>query len=97
MVNRNPSRFGGVVAHPIERDFSDRVQGEDLEFWASDEGKYQIIHKENQRNAFLPSKILSKFTATQLVTMSGAASGFLAGVVVCPLMLLKRGFRPMGR
>ena len=74
MVNRNPRDLEELSLTPIERDFSDRVQGEDLEFWASDEGKYQIIHKENQRNAFLPSKILSKFTATQLVTMSGAAS-----------------------
>lgn len=96
MVNRNPRDLEELSLTPIERDFSDRVQGEDLEFWASDEGKYQIIHKENQRNAFLPSKILSKFTATQLVTMSGAASGFLAGVVVCPLDVVKTRFQAHG-
>ncbi|CUM48585.1 unnamed protein product [Debaryomyces fabryi] len=96
MVNKNPRDPLESPLSPLERDFSDRVQGEDLEFRASDDGIYRIIHKKSQLYAFEPSKLLSKFTATQLVTISGAASGFLAGVVVCPLDVVKTRFQAQG-
>lgn len=78
------------------RDFSDRVQGEDLEFRASESLAFHIRHRIRHLDMLLPPYILSKLLANQLITISGAASGFVAGVVVCPLDVVKTRLQAQG-
>jgi solute carrier family 25 folate transporter 32 len=70
------------------RDFSDVVQGEDYQFQKSRQQHFEISHKI-EALALDPPHVLSKLSSTQLVTMAGAASGFLAGVIVCPFDVVK--------
>lgn len=81
--------------------FSDIVQGEDLEFRNSLEPtpfKINTPHIEppSSLSHFSPPSILSRCSASQLTTMAGAASGFLAGVVVCPLDVCKTRLQAQG-
>lgn len=69
--------------------FSDIIHGEDLEFRKEHENPFPIRHKFEPLGKITPPSILSRCSNTQLVTMAGAASGFLAGVVVCPLDVIK--------
>lgn len=85
------------ISHP---NFSDIVQGEDLEFRNSIEPtpfKINPPHIEPTRlSHYYPSSILSRMSSSQLTTMAGAASGFLAGVVVCPLDVCKTRLQAQG-
>lgn len=78
------------------KDFSDTVQGEELEFRKSTQDNFPIKHKITLLGKYSPPHILSKFSPDQLVMMSGAASGFLAGVVVCPLDVVKTRAQAQG-
>lgn len=86
-TSNNPSQY-------VAQNFPERIQGEDLEFLES-HNNYKITHKIDSLGS-LNVKFLSTLSANQLVTIAGAASGFLAGVVVCPLDVLKTRFQAQG-
>lgn len=73
------------------RDFCDIIHGEDLEF-RTEKGQHLL-----QSSLHLASSPTSPFLAScsesQLVTVAGAASGFVAGVFVCPLDVIKTRFQ----
>ncbi|KAI5948734.1 hypothetical protein KGF57_005345 [Candida theae] len=75
--------------HSTSPAFSDIIHGEDLEFRHEHEKPFPVRHKFQVLGKFTPPSILSRCSNTQLVTIAGAASGFLAGVVVCPLDVIK--------
>ncbi|KAG5419218.1 hypothetical protein I9W82_002985 [Candida metapsilosis] len=79
----DPSEYASSPA------FSDIIHGEDLEFRNEQEEPFPVRHKFEALGKIAPPNILSRCSNTQLVTLAGAASGFLAGVVVCPLDVIK--------
>ncbi|KAI3403426.2 hypothetical protein KGF56_003710 [Candida oxycetoniae] len=85
-------------SHPTTSpDFSDIVHGEDLEIRrATMDHAFPITHKIEALGHVSPPWILSQCSASQLITLAGAASGFLAGVVVCPLDVIKTKLQAQG-
>lgn len=82
---------------PTTPDFSDVVQGEDLEFRRrADHYTIPITHKIETLGYISPPNILSRCSTSQLITLAGAASGFFAGVVVCPLDVIKTKIQARG-
>lgn len=96
-----------------DMDFSDRVQGEDIELLsspsaylrragnsASSSSSSSASAPESSISNSLPGEsapfLLRHMSATQLVTLSGAASGLVAGVVVCPLDVVKTRLQAQG-
>lgn len=81
----------------LNDDFSDTVQGEELEFRKSIKNNFPISHRISLFDNYGTPKLLSGLSANQLVMLSGAASGFLAGVVVCPLDVIKTRAQASGK
>ncbi|CAK9439499.1 uncharacterized protein LODBEIA_P35990 [Lodderomyces beijingensis] len=83
--------------HSTSPDFSDIVQGEDLEIRRTPDN-YSIpkSHKIAALGTWTLPGILSFCSTTQLITIAGAMSGFLAGVVVCPLDVIKTRLQAQG-
>lgn len=70
-------------------DFSDIIHGEDMEFRISNQNAFPVKHKIGLFGQVRPPSFISQMSENQLVTLAGAASGFLAGVIVCPLDVVK--------
>ncbi|KAI5965336.1 uncharacterized protein KGF55_001557 [Candida pseudojiufengensis] len=80
-----------------EHGFSDIINGEELEFRKEhDDDQFPVIHKIEALGHITPPNIFSKCSTNQLITIAGAASGFLAGVVVCPLDVIKTKLQAQG-
>lgn len=75
--------------HQNGNDFSDIIHGEDMEFRISNKNAFPVKHKIDIFGQVQPPPFISRMSENQLVTLAGAASGFLAGVVVCPLDVVK--------
>lgn len=98
LIGDGPSgSIGRDIETPIRGridNFSDIVHGEDLEFRENTQKNFEI-HRISLL-ATAPPWILSRFSANQLVTLAGAASGFLAGIIVCPLDVVKTRLQAQG-
>lgn len=72
-----------------ERDFSDNIHGEEYEYRKSIQSNFEVKHKIEALGEYRPPRVISNLNPNQLVILSGAMSGFLAGVMVCPLDVVK--------
>lgn len=77
-------------------DFQDIVHGEDLQFLHPIQHEIHPLPINLPKKTISPSIWLSKLSTSQLITISGAASGFLAGIVVCPLDVIKTRLQAQG-
>ncbi|QEL62663.1 hypothetical protein CJJ09_004842 [Candidozyma auris] len=60
----------------LDNDFSDVVQGMDLELRHNDPKTFPVTHKIEALGRVSPPPLLKKMSEYQLVTIAGAASGF---------------------
>ena len=77
-------------------DFSDLIYDNSLEFHKKTRPDFPITHKIESLGNVSPPPFITHLLATQLVTLSGAMSGFLAGIVVCPLDVVKTRLQAKG-
>lgn len=86
-----------VVQNGDVSDFQDVVHGEDLQFLHPlQQHEEPPAPMPSQTTAGSPPRWLAHLSTSQLVTISGAASGFLAGIVVCPLDVIKTRLQAQG-
>ncbi|SGZ57648.1 CIC11C00000001956 [Sungouiella intermedia] len=77
-------------------DFSDIVHGEDIEFRGSRHSAISKFHRISILGKLRPPNFIKNMSETQLITIAGASSGFLAGIVVCPLDVVKTRVQALG-
>lgn len=78
-----------------DNDILDVVQGVDLEL-RHERTLFPVTHKVQALGLVKPP-FITKMSEYQLVTLAGAALGFLAGVVVCPLDVVKTRIQAQGK
>lgn len=88
----------GELARPEKytSDFSDIIHGEDMEFRGTPSTSFPVVHRIGILGKVKPPHFITKMSESQLVIIAGAASGFLAGVVVCPLDVVKTRLQAQG-
>ncbi|CCE79919.1 Piso0_003011 [Millerozyma farinosa CBS 7064] len=89
----------GMQTDGVDKSFSDQVQGEEYVFnWRGDclDQPGTSFSHARERWWNRRQEALSKITPGQSVTLAGAASGFLAGIVVCPLDVMKTRLQAQG-
>lgn len=84
------------MKNPSDNNFSDIVQGMDVELNSLDQNAYPVRHRIGILGTISPPAFIHSMSQYQLVTMAGAASGLLAGIVVCPLDVVKTRIQAQG-
>lgn len=77
-------------------DFSDIIHGEDIEYRASQQTSFSKVHRIKILGKLPPPRFISNMSESQLMSIAGASSGFVAGIVVCPLDVVKTRVQALG-
>ncbi|CAN3354639.1 mitochondrial nicotinamide adenine dinucleotide transporter 1 [Diutina catenulata] len=92
--------------HPVDppdrpedhSDFTDMIAGGELPITTSEKPTFDIDqrHKIESLRRLGPDSVLRKCSASQIVSLAGAMSGFLSGVIVCPFDVIKTRMQAAG-
>lgn len=77
-------------------DFYDVIHGEDIEFRGSPHSPISNVHRIRILGKLPAQSYLSHMSESQLMSIAGASSGFVAGIVVCPLDVVKTRVQALG-